>query len=370
MDSAWGKRTMSQDLETILEAAEEEERWEAERHAENPQGPCESDRSRSDPPATASRKTRRRLTRKQRVHHRGNKKAFLPASFLGGFSSSPQDCQIAICRKIEGSPVKDAYGLWVKLREGTGKTAVTKMIMARYGSQVYVLRKRGSHQTYDKTGLVHYKGEPVIVIDDLKGRIVGPQSRMVWPASVRTMLLALVDGIPIQFQWGNKTYKVAPRCKVVVASSWEMPFGNEFSSRYQVMEDGPGGSWTLPERQAKRVAESEVWVTPKEGLAAAEDIPYKVDTTALSRLKVCEGRVSTGYMRWVFLQENGLLNWIRKMWPAVAALVGNELTTERIASEMIDAAGDIEELTDCEMYFFHFGVHIACVIGMSALASR
>ena len=286
-----------------------------------------------------------------------NKVAFVPVGLEHGSLEAAEDFQIGICRWIENTPVKDADGLWVKMKAGMGKTTSMKSVLERYGDQIYVLRKRGAQQTYDETGLMRYRGELVILINDLKGRIVGRDSRMVWPDCVRSLLLALVDGFPIPFEFGNKGFNVTPVCKVIVCSTWDMPEEDEFTRRYQTLTEGPNGSWCLSMRKTTRATPSDLWIKPAMGLPAANDVPFKIDREAMRRVALCHNRLSEAYKTWVDSRES-LYLWIRSMWPVIRDVV-ILITTEDLVEALTSACEDLDDSMTLEMDYFHLGVHVA-----------
>ena len=152
------------------------------------------------------------------------KSAYLPEGMEKGELDNATPYQKLVCGWLENSPICEANGLYIVGDPGIGKTTLQKLIMNRYGEQVYVARERGARGEYDLTGLGDFRDEQhkIIMINDLKGKenVKGERS---WQPSLIRFLMKLTDGAPLRWNFGVGNFGVTPIVKVIIVSTWEPP---------------------------------------------------------------------------------------------------------------------------------------------------
>ena len=111
---------------------------------------------------------------------------YLPPALASGNLEGATAVQRFICQWIESSPVAEADGLWCQGHAGIGKTTLLKLLYLRYPGQVFDCSRRASKGVYDSTSIMGYRRQPIVVINDLKGKR-GRDGEWVWPEDARCL---------------------------------------------------------------------------------------------------------------------------------------------------------------------------------------
>jgi len=120
----------------------------------------------------------------------------------------------------------DGRGLWLHQDSGEGKTWVINYI----ADQVESVFRPGlrPHGGYDAISMMHYNGEPLILLDDIGcSTREGPDGEQInlWKGAVMDFLKLITSNAPIAFDFGGKRYEVLPVGKVLCTSNFRLPPG-------------------------------------------------------------------------------------------------------------------------------------------------
>ena len=120
----------------------------------------------------------------------------------------------------------DGRGMWLHQDSGAGKTWVLNYI----ADQMESIFRPGlrPHGGYDAISMMHYNGEPLILLDDIGcSTREGPDGEMIqmWKGAVMDFLKLITSNAPIAFDFGGKRYEVLPKGKVLCTSNFRLPPG-------------------------------------------------------------------------------------------------------------------------------------------------
>ena len=296
---------------------------------------------------------------------------FLPPGMVQGDLEGADDHQIHQCRWLEGSPVSHADGLWMYMEAGVGKSTSLNLNLMRYTEkQVFTFVQRGSTHTFDVNGLIGYKDQPVIQINDLQGKLVGREKRHVWPECTLTLLKDLFDGSPKPFLYGHKVYNYTPRAKVLVTSNWPLPEGDAYARRWQVLSTDSTGKWNISEKLTKRVTPSDIWITPKPGLRPAKDVLDSWEGMVMSEIEDLKPKVSPALRKIIDDpdEDSHLLALVREALNAMPADVWSG-DTESLVDYIQKHDGPIDEAVYDDLDVYCLACHV-CFFTRAPLPKR
>ena len=164
--------------------------------------------------------------------------AFMPPTLALGDLSEASVFQKVLCQWIEAGPVEEADGRWLVGTPGIGKTTALKILLKRHPGQTFIAYKRAATGLYDETSLVGYRNEPVVIINDLKGRWKRRDGKPehIWPDSTLTCLKNSTDGFIQPFNYAAKFFSITVQAKILVCSIFHPPEDEEIARRCRCVE--------------------------------------------------------------------------------------------------------------------------------------
>ena len=181
---------------------------------------------------------------------------------------------------LEDGPCREGCGLWLQSPPGSGKTTLYKLLTVRYPGQVYVAIERASTGGYDRTCLLGYdvNRHRMILFNDVKGR-TDSQGRTIFTRQMHTLFREITDGLSMPFTWSGREYAPTPIAKVIINSTEDPPFDDEFQRRYLCMLSDKSGFYRIRNSEIlmhKGTEEEAYVIKRRECVPAAED--YEVLT--------------------------------------------------------------------------------------------